>query len=310
MFSQYFGHYLLNKGLLTADQLKHVLDEQHSTHVKFGVIAVDKGFLTSAQVEEIHEKQKQQDKRFGEIAVDLGYLTNDQVDQMLSVQKSSHLLLAQAIVDNGYMTIDKFSTALNEYKQLYSLTDERFEAIKNGDIDTMVKSLFQTTTPEKVKFINYISLFVKNMIRFIDDQVYIEIHPVNGEQQTDWLVLQEIQGEAPLLTAIAADEEVFLHIASIYAEEELTAADELAQASVSEFLNLHNGIYLVNMSNQGVELGMVPQTVQSKVDFLVNEELSLNTTVHTSKGKFQLVITDQPQSLKVKTKTTDTHSVL
>ncbi|MEH7123609.1 hypothetical protein V7127_10160 [Bacillus sp. JJ1773] len=310
MFSQYFGHYLLNKGLLTTEQLKQALDQQKSTHVKFGVIAVDKGFLTSAQVEEIHEKQKKQDKRFGEIAVDLGLLSNDQVEQMLAAQKSNHLLLAQSIVDNNLMTIDEFSNSLNEYKKLYSLSDERFEAIKNGDIDAMVESLLHSSSNEIKEFIDYLSLFIKNMIRFIDDQVYIELSSVSGEVETDWLVLQEIQGEAPLLTALAASEEMFLQIASIYAEEELTEACELAQASVSEFLNLHNGIYLVNMSNRGIELGMAPQSVQSEAVFLFDEDTSLHITVHTSKGEFKLIITKQPQSSKVSAKIQETPAIM
>ncbi len=89
----------------------------------------------------------------------------------------------------------------------------------------------------------YLALFAKNMIRFIDDQVYFEV--VRGEevQQGKWLVHQEIQGESPLFTAISANEDVFLRMASIYAEEELSEMDELAKASVSELLNLQNGIY-------------------------------------------------------------------
>ncbi|WNS76721.1 hypothetical protein RRV45_06960 [Bacillus sp. DTU_2020_1000418_1_SI_GHA_SEK_038] len=310
MFSQYFGHYLLNNGLLTTEQLKHALEQQKSIHVKLGVIAVDKGFLTSAQVEEIHDSQKKQDKRFGEIAVDLGFLTNEQVEQMLAAQKNNHLLLAQAIVDNNFMTIDEFSNSLNEYKKLYTLSDERFEAIKNGDIDAMVKSLLHSSENEKDDYIDYISLFVKNMIRFIDDQVYIEVSPVNGEIETDWLVMQEIQGEVPLLTALAASEEVFLHIASIYAEEELAEVCELAQASVSEFLNLHNGIFLVNMSNRGIELGMAPQSVQSEAVFQFDEDTSLHLTVHTSKGEFQLVISKKPQLAKVSAKIQETPATM
>ena len=310
MFSQYFGHYLLNKGLLTTDQLKHALDQQKSTHVKLGVIAVDQGFLTSAQVEEIHDRQKKQDKRFGEIAVDLGFLSNEQVEQMLAAQKNNHLMLAQAIVDSNYMTIEEFSNSLNDYKKLHSLSDERFEAIKNGDIDTMVESLLYTSVKEKEDYFDYISLFVKNMIRFIDDQVYIEVNQVNGEVETDWLVMQEVQGEVPLLTALAASEEMFLQIASIYAEEELTEACELAQASVSEFLNLHNGIFLVNMSNRGIELGMAPQHVQNEAVYLFDEETSLHLTVHTSKGEFQLIITKHPQSAKVSAKPHETSATM
>lgn len=291
MFSQYFGHYLLNRELITREQLADVLEFQQSVHVKFGVIAVDKGFMTPLQVVEVHEKQKQMDKRFGEIAVELGYLTNEQVESLVSAQKQNHLFLAQALVDRGYMTIEQFGSALNDYKKENSLSDDQFKAIKNGSIESLVENILDTKdSVNKNTYGKYLSLFVKNMIRFIDDQVYLEM--ADGDaQQGKWLVHQEILGEFPLFTGISANEEVFLQIASIYAEEKLTEVDELAKASVSEFLNLHNGIYLVNMSNSGIELNMKPQEVIENV--IVAGEL-LIVTVHTSKGSFQLILSDHP----------------
>lgn len=293
MFSQYFGHYLLNNGLLTSEQLQSALELQKTTHVKFGVIAVDEGLLTSAQVEEIHEQQKQQDKRFGEIAIQLGYLSNEQVEQMLSAQKKNHLLLAQAVVDQNYMTMEAFSNALNEYKKLHSLSDENFEAIKSGNIDAMIENLLQLEDEDKQIYTDYISLFVKNMIRFIDDQVYVEVSANDAPLQADWFVSQQIKGEAPLHTVLALEENVFLKVASVYAEEELVEVDELAEASVSEFLNLHNGIYLVNMSNKGIELDMSPQKVENSGQVTIQNDSGLNITVHTSLGNFNLIVSNK-----------------
>lgn len=290
MFSQYFGHYLLNRELISREQLADVLEYQQSVHVKFGVIAVDKGYMTPLQVVEVHEKQKQKDKRFGEIAIELGYLTNEQVESLVSAQKQNHLLLAQALVDREYMTIEQFGAALNDYKKENSISDDQFKAIKNGNIESLVESILDAKdSTKKITYGKYLSLFVKNIIRFIDDQVYLEIAG-EDDKQGKWLVHQEILGQFPLFTAISANEEVFLHIASIYAEEKLNEVDELAKASVSEFLNLHNGIYLVNMSNWGIELKMKPQEVIENAN--VSGELFI-VTVHTSKGSFQLILSDQ-----------------
>lgn len=285
LFSQYFGHYLLNRELITREQLAQALDYQQSVHVKFGVIAVDKGYMTGAQVEEVHEKQKQMDKRFGEIAVELGYLTNEQVDALISHQKQNYLLLAQALVDLGIMTIEQFEAALNDYKRENSLSDEQFEAIRNGSIESLVENML--TTNEKEKYGQYVSLFAKNMIRFIDDQVYLEIANSENVNLENWFVYQEIMGASPLFTAISANDDVFLHIASVYAEEELKEVDELAKDAVSEFLNLHNGIYLVNMSNKGTELTMQPQQVTKKGNV---PEDGFVVTVNTTKGPFQLIL--------------------
>lgn len=299
MFSQYFGHYLLNRGLISREQLKDALDYQKSVHVKFGVIAVDEGYMTPSQVEEVHEMQKKVDRRFGEIAVELGYLTEEQVQKMLETQKQNHLLLAQALVDRGYMTIEEFSQALNDYKEEHSLSDDKFEQIKDGNIDVLVENIFQSDEDEKRnEYIPYISLFAKNMIRFIDSQVYLEISKLDEQQKGLWAVQQEITGEAPMFTSILANEDVFLYIASKYAEEELTEVDELAEASVSEFLNLHNGIYLVNMSNRGVELNMKPQDVLQ--DAIVEGDPDLLVIdVNISAGTFKLLLTNDKSKISI-----------
>ncbi|NLY79145.1 MAG: hypothetical protein GX072_04385 [Lysinibacillus sp.] len=295
MFSQYFGHYLLNRGLITNTQLQDALEYQETVHVKFGVIAVDKGFMTSAQVDEVHEKQKQMDKRFGEIAVELGYLTENQVEELISHQKQGYLYLAQALVDRGYMTMDQFSSALNDYKKEYSLSDSEFEAIRSGSIETLVEHILTADNEEiREKLGNYISLFAKNMIRFIDRQALLEIGDKVNE--TKWLVSQQIEGASPLFTALAIDDEALLYVASKYAEEEIAEVDELAKDAISEFLNLHNGIYLVNMSNWGTELTMNPQHLKENAK--VTGDI-LPITVKTQNGSFQLLLSANPAMVKV-----------
>ena len=54
MYSQYFGNYLLNKGLISPEQLTDALEYQRSVRLKLGVIAVNAGYMTPSQVEEIH----------------------------------------------------------------------------------------------------------------------------------------------------------------------------------------------------------------------------------------------------------------
>lgn len=294
MFSQYFGHYLLNRNLITHEQLIDALEFQKSVHVKLGVIAVDKGYLTSTQVDEVHEKQKQIDKRFGEIAVELGYLTEAQVEELISHQKQGYLYLAQALVDRGYMTMDQFSNALNDYKNENSLSDEQFEAIQNGNIETIIEYLLTKTPDAKEKFGNYVSLFAKNLIRFIDNQIYLEINKENQIESENWVIIQSIEGDAPLFTAINANDEALLFIASKYAEEQFTVVNELAKDSICEFLNLHNGIHLVNMSNNGIELSMKPQQIE-KLNKITGELFVID--VNVANYKFQLVLSTKPNEI-------------
>ena len=48
MYTQLFGGYLLNHGILTTAQLAAVMDQAKETRVKLGVLAINAGYMTAA----------------------------------------------------------------------------------------------------------------------------------------------------------------------------------------------------------------------------------------------------------------------
>jgi CheY-specific phosphatase CheX len=262
MFSKYFGQYLFDKKYLTLEQLHEGLKYQTETRLKLGVLAVNAGYITADEADKINEEQKKLDKKFGELAVDLGYLKDEQVEELLSSQKFGHLLLGQALVDRGYMTLQEFEKAINEYKTDYSISDKEFENIQKDDVNQLITSFikFENSKNEKV-LKEYIALITRNLIRFIDSEAVINGVIKVEEYECKIAAKQDIKGEISLSTFIEAEENSFIKFASKYAEEELSAVDEMAEDSVGEFLNLQNGIFLVNMSNAGIELEMASQEV-------------------------------------------------
>lgn len=266
MFTQYFGQYLLNKKYLTLEQLHDGLEYQKETRLKLGVLAVNSGYMSADQADQVNEAQKRLDKKFGELAVDMGYLKEDQVEELLSSQKFGHLLLGQALVDKGYMTLQEFETAINEYKKDYSISDKEFDKIQRDDINEMIKTFVKFEDSKKQDVLKlYLGLMMRNIIRFIDAEAVINEVVKVDEHKCDFVAKQEINGSIIMSTFIDAQEDSFIKFASKYAEEELNAVDEMAKASVSEFLNLNNGIFLVNMSDEGIDLEMIPQEVYDNI---------------------------------------------
>ncbi len=290
MFSQYFGHYLLNKGLIQPEQLSDALEYQRSAHLKLGVIAVNAGIMTPLQVEEVHNMQKRIDKRFGDISMELGYINEEQLKQLLSTQKQGHLLLGQALIDLNYFTMEELQNALDGYKRESGLSNRQFNVIMNNDkqeIEQAFRIMGETELCEV--YSDYVTLFVKNVIRFIDDNPSVEINQSEHIDKSEWCACQKITGIYNINTAIASNTSEFIKLASKFAQEELSQVDELAKASVGEFLNLHNGIFLVNMSNNGVELDMKPQTVE-KDSIFIREGKAYTITCHMMWGDFELLI--------------------
>lgn len=261
MFSTFFGNYLLNKGLVSKDDLAKVLQIQKEVRLKLGVLAINAGFMTSTQVQEVNDLQIRQDLRFGDLAVDRKYITSEQLSDLLKQQKSEHLLLAQALIDENLMTISEFEIEIANYKAAHSLTDEEFDALKNGNVDVVVNAFLDFEGTENAAiYRDYVTLLFKNMIRFIDTDVRIEQSELVTDQSYPHLFTQNVTGEIQLTTSFAGTDHSFMTMAGKFAEETFSEMDDYAKDAIGEFLNIHNGLFTVNMSIQGTELDLNVQT--------------------------------------------------
>lgn len=299
MFAQFLGNYLVKKKLITEEQFAEASEQQKDVHMKLGVLAVNEEFMTPEQAQEVHDIQTRVDKRFGQIAIELDYLTEEQLDQLLNAQPKAHLVLAQVLIDKNFITLEKFSQAMQEYKKTYGLTDEEFVAIQSGNIELLINNVLNVRDYSDDDFLTeYISLFSKNVIRFIEGQISLDIKPLPKDYKAEWAVYQKIKGEFEMNTFIVTNEEVFLKVASKYAEEEIDTPGELAQASVGEFLNLQNGIFLVNMSYQGVKLNMDYQTSHHNVSIENLSGAGYVASVKLPNGHFDVIVVENQPDIK------------
>ena len=272
MFTQFFGNYLLNKGLVDTKQLADALAVQKQTRPRLGVLAINAGYMTAEQVDKVHEEQQRVDKRIGDIACDMGFLTHEQVEELLSSQGAAHLQLGQALVNSGAMTNAEFADALNSYKKENSLNDVDFSEGSGEKIDGIIRKFYSFNADDTGAYLTeYIALLFKNIIRFIGDDFTPLAPKTISEIKPELAAVQKITGAFNCTTAVSGDEKAYLGFASRYAGEELTELDEMAHASCGEFLNLHNGLFTVNVSNEmNTELKLMPQ------DYLENDTLSGN----------------------------------
>ncbi len=270
MFTQFFGNYLLNKQLVSPENLADALHKQSTTRMKLGVLAINAGIMTAEQVDLVHAEQQRVDKRIGDVMVEMGFATREQIEELFKTQPVGHLLLGQALVDNGYMTNSQFETALRSYKAENSISDADFTEVKDETVKKLIVKFYDVSNAPNSKYLTgYLSLLFKNIIRFIgDDFTPMEFAEKDLFECKNCLV-QKLSGEGDAMTVIDGDEYAITSFASRFAQEEITAYDEYAQAVVSEFLNLHNGLFTVNYSNEeGIELALEPQETLYKLDLL------------------------------------------
>ncbi|MGE5398132.1 MAG: hypothetical protein ACM3MK_11455 [Chitinophagales bacterium] len=261
MFNQYFGNYLLNRSIISNESLKEALQVSDSTRVKLGVLAINAGLLTAAQVNEIQGLQKTMDKRIGEIAVLKGYLTANQVDELLGQQKNSYTQLSQTLVDMNLMTMEQLEKALNDYKRDSGLTLEQFTAIQQGDMETVVRSFLTSTDSGYTRTLqDYVLLMMNSIVRFLG-QVPILKQPPVATIESNIAARQDIVGPFTMASYVAMDKQTFVKVAQQYSGIAIDSISELAESSVAEFLNLNNGLFIINMDNQGINMHLEPPVI-------------------------------------------------
>lgn len=290
MYTQFFGHYLLNKKIVTPDQLREALEIKNDTKAKLGSLAINAGYMTASQVEEVHEEQKRVDRRIGDIAIEMGYLTHEQVDELLKQQKTANLLLGQALIDKGYITNAVFEESINNYKSESEIFDEN---ISDDQLELIIRDICRNNKINNEFYYTYIALIIKNFIRFIGDD-FVPMDALDISQcSCDCICSQSIIGDVNAYVAISGDESTLTRFAERYAEESLDSYDEMAEASVGEFLNLQNGLFSVNLSNSDdIELSITPQVAERNIQ-LNFDKSGFVIPIAFSFGTINVIIADE-----------------
>ncbi len=273
MFAQFFGAFLLNKQLVTPEALARAIDEKKNTRMRLGVLAINAGLMTAEQVEHVNVAQQTVDKRFGDLCVEFGYLTQDNVDTLLSESPSDYLLLGQTLVNDNSLTNAQFEDAIKEYKELYQLTDDDISGYQNDKLLGLVKEFYHFNTAENARiYTDYITLLFKNIIRFIGDDFTPQQSTVVKSAEADYVVQQSIVGKYKADVCICAGKSEYVSIAERFSSDVFENSPEFIDAAVGEFLNVINGLFVVNESNEsGTELTLEPQVIS------VNKEIPLES---------------------------------
>lgn len=224
--------------------------QKSSQHMKLGTLAIMKGYMTANEVDNVIISQTHNDCRFGDLAVREGYLTQEQVDELVKTQYPDFLLLGQTLVEEGYINNAQLETLITDYESENEITDLDYSNEKQDDLDRILANFFHTTDVAADEYnASYMRLLFNDLTRFIgDDFTPLCFNPCK-EYPVNYCVSQTIHGDLSAKVYLDMPETTCISFASRYVNEEFTEFDEYVQASLEDFLNLHNGLYNVNISN-------------------------------------------------------------
>ncbi|MEE1216752.1 MAG: chemotaxis protein CheX [Agathobacter sp.] len=251
MYTQFFGNYLLSKEYITNEQLFDALKEKSQKHTKLGTLAIHSGLMTAAEVDSVIVEQTHQDKKFGELTIEMGYLTNEQVKTLLNIQSPDFLLLGQILLDKGIIDNTTLEKIIKDYRHENEISDLDMVLEDKESVENLIEHFFSETSlkPSALDKM-YIELLFNSFIRFVGD----DYTPLSAELcenfNADCVVRQDICGEYAISTYIGMNQTTAINFASRYVKENFSVYDEYVQASLDDFLNLNNGLFTVNCSNE------------------------------------------------------------
>lgn len=263
MYTQFLGNYLLQKGIVTQEQLFNAMARLSQTHIKLGTIAIHEGLMTANEVDECLYVQTREDKRFGEIAVERGYLEDSQVEELLSKQTPDFVLLGQNLVEDGIFSYEELERIIFDYKNEAELYDLSLDVENQEVIQNIISKFFlMAEMPANDLNLMYLELMFNSLIRFIGED-FSPLSPMILEEfPMTFGVSQNIYSDHEFVTHIDCDRETAIAFASRYAKEDFIEFNEYIVAALEDFLNLHNGLFIVNASNQlSKDISLAPPVI-------------------------------------------------
>ncbi|WKY44740.1 chemotaxis protein CheX [Eubacteriaceae bacterium ES2] len=287
MYNKYFGNYLLKKRIVSPEQLKQVLKAQESARVMLGVLAIESGMMNAAQINKVHGLQMTKDMRFGELAIAEGFITEENLAVLLKKQKESHVLLGQILLDQGILDYEAYEKILAAYKIDSGFSDHEIEVLKGNNTDEIVRMIIGND-PELAIFEEYMELFVRNLVRFIDRDLIIEKPFAVDNFTYEYLASQQIVGDYKIATAICADAETAVKFAAVYAEETIESMNDLAKDALGEFMNCQNGLFISNLYHKNVKCDLEAQMFSQKGELKAVNQL-LVVPCQLGFGKIEII---------------------
>lgn len=115
MAVKFFGQFLVEKGIVSREDLLAAIGLQEQKNLKFGEMGIEMGYLTPADIDRAHKAQFSQDMKLGDLLVATGVLDANQLQEIIARQKQTHLYIGEALVQGGALSGEKLQQCLTEF---------------------------------------------------------------------------------------------------------------------------------------------------------------------------------------------------
>ena len=247
MFSQLFGSYLVQRGVLAEFQQLKIQEHLSETRVKLGTSAVLAGYMTGEQADEINDLQTENNKKFGELAVEKGYLSSEQIDELLKSQGNEFSKYIDFLTCK--LSLSEIEAYIKEFAQEEGFSKDDIKSLKEDNLQTLV-DLYCATSDKYVE--QLISIVVNNIMRLVSTDFFFGRMIKITNFEYDSLVVLGLDGDLRMQLGFLAREETLGidSLAQDYAMDvSLFNRDEIFDA-IGEFANLNLGLLSASITDK------------------------------------------------------------
>ena len=287
IIGSFFGQYLLQKGIISKEQLLQLLEIQSQVNRKIGQLAVESGFLLPKHVESILKVQKRINKYFGQLTMQMGLLDEQQITQLLDIQNKNFVPLEEVIIREGILPKEVIEKELT----LFKTYDEGDQGVFNMRwVSKHIQNGFIYET--------FIEQTLKLLMRLAG------IFVMEGECTFE---RKEFEGHGVLIKlAISGDRHwsYFLNLgndlsdqiadAMLEADESEEDFADLSIEAANEFVNIACGNAIGKLDSKGVKFEISPPATRrispgEKFTFSEKEQV-LSVPILIPEGEMELII--------------------
>jgi CheY-specific phosphatase CheX len=272
---KFIGQFLLERGVITREQLLLATELQEQRNRPLGAYAVERGYLTPAQAEQINREQQVTDRRFGELALSMGLLNDAQINDVLTLQKQGRIRIGEALVAGGALDAATF--------------EEHFAAFQ---ADQAIYQTGQVELPEGTPSAEFVKVCIdlseKLLLRVAGLTAKRGIAAPRAESASPELLTISIgfSGSVSAQFAFSASRDVADSIARRVLGPKMAVSDELVLDALKEFCNVVCGNICGKLSQAENPLEIGPP--EDGLPERSPDRKSLLVPLHLPDGRFEL----------------------
>ncbi len=250
MYTNLFGNYLLDCEAVDRDMILTALKECSPSDKIPPFIGMYMGYLTSEETSAVRKKAEESGENFYDLCAKLNYMSREDADRILNEPQPHFMYIAQHLLDHKAVEPEKMIQLVAGYSSQYEIIDLEFQPELNNAMEQLIVSFASLNLSQHTDLaIDYFLMLINDLLRYIGD----DFTPLSMDLFSGFLskicASQNILGETPMFTSIDMDEDTAIKFASRFSGVEFNECDEYVEAALCDFLNQHNGLYIVNESN-------------------------------------------------------------